>query len=72
MLENAKDLHREDDILNMGEGILEKVEKKRGYPTLNGLESGYNQVKVSFEPNIEKKLASICKIIGSGKANDSN
>lgn len=27
MLENAKDIHREDDILNLGEAILEKTEK---------------------------------------------
>ena len=42
MLENAKDIHREDDILNMGESILEKSEKEKGYPGLSGLENGYN------------------------------
>lgn len=42
MLENAKDIHCEDDILNMGEAILEKTEKQKGYPGLNGLENSYN------------------------------
>jgi hypothetical protein len=74
MLESAKDIHRDDDILNMGESLLEKSEKEKGYPNLQGLESGYNQVRVSFEPHLEKKLAPICKIIGPGQqvGNDSN
>lgn len=72
MLENAKDLHKEDDILNMGEVLLERSEREKGYPNLNDLENCYNQVKINFEPNFEKRLIQIYKINGPGKANDSH
>ena len=41
MLESAKENNR-DDILNQGESILEKIEKEKDFPSLNGLEASYN------------------------------
>ena len=31
-----------DEILNHGERVLDKAEKQKGFPSLNGLESNYN------------------------------
>lgn len=45
-----------DDILNLGEQLLDRSEKQRGYPSLNGMETQYSQVKLIFEPNFEKRL----------------
>lgn len=45
--------------------MIEKFEKQKGYPSLNGLEASYNQVKVHFEPNLDKKLAGIAKVFSS-------
>lgn len=44
--------------------MLEKGEKEKGYPSLNGMENNYNLVRVYFEPNLDKKLSTICKVIG--------
>jgi hypothetical protein len=65
MVENKKSTSVADDILNSGEKLIEKFEKQKGYPSLNGMEASYNQVKVHFEPNLEKKLANIAKVFTS-------
>ncbi|CDW91449.1 achain crystal structure of engineered northeast structural genomics consortium target [Stylonychia lemnae] len=55
MIENKKN-NLADEILNCGEQILDKVEKQRGFPSLNGMENSYGTVKVAFDPNVEKKF----------------
>lgn len=37
MIDNKK-TNVADDILNQGEHLIERVEKEKGYPSLNGLE----------------------------------
>eukprot|EP00347_Sterkiella_histriomuscorum_P008603 403344461 len=56
-----------DGILNYGEQILDKAEKQKGFPSLNGFETQYNQVKLSFDQTFEKKLQNIAKVIGPGQ-----
>lgn len=36
------DQNEADDILNNGDGVLERNDKQRGYPSLIGLEAQYN------------------------------
>lgn len=42
--------------------MIEKAEKQKGFPSLNGLESAYSQVKLHFDPNLEKKLVGIARV----------
>jgi len=51
----------------MGEQLLDKSEKQRGYPSLSGMETQYSQVKLVFEPNFEKRLQGIAKVLGPGQ-----
>jgi hypothetical protein len=62
LIDNKK-VNPVDDALNNGEGILDKHEKHKGYPSLNGLEQNYSQVKVVFADNIEKRLENVAKIV---------
>lgn len=41
MIENNNNLNQPDpeDLLGSGEQLIEKVEKQKGYPSLNGMES---------------------------------
>lgn len=52
---NVKD-NVADELLNSGEQILDKAEKQKNFPSLNGLETSYSQVKVHFDPNFEKNI----------------
>ena len=54
----------QDDILCMGEIILDKNEKQKGFPSLIGLDQQYSQVKVIFEPNFERRLVNLAHIVG--------
>lgn len=65
------DVHRKslaDDILNLGEHLIDRAEKQKNYPGLNGLEAQYNQVKVVFEPKFENVLSNIAKVVGFGQS----
>ena len=53
-----------EDLLAKGEGIINKCEKQKEMPQLIGFENVYSQIQPIFDPNVEKKLQSICKIIG--------
>ena len=66
---NLLDCSQADDILIHGEQILERNERSKGYPSLNVLEGQYNQVKVAFEPNFEKRLVNLTQVIGYGATN---
>ena len=57
-----------DEILSQGENLFEKVEKQKGFPSLNGLESQYKQVRLWYESpaNFEKKIGMIAKVLGPG------
>lgn len=59
-----------DDILNAGEALLEKLEKEKGYPALNGMEQAYSQVKVHFDPALEKKLQGIARVVCCNNPNE--
>ena len=61
MIDNKKSSTAED-ILNQGEHLIERAEKEKGFPSLNALESSYNQVKFYFETNLEKKLGAIARV----------
>ena len=61
MIDNKKS-STADDILNQGEHLIERAEKETGFPSLNALESSYNQVKFYFETNLEKKLGAIARV----------
>jgi hypothetical protein len=61
MIDNKKNSVA-DDILNMGEQLIERAEKEKGFLSLNSLETFYNQVKFWSDPNLDKKLASIAKV----------
>lgn len=39
---DGKEQSRTDEILNEGDKVIEKAEKQKGFPSLNGLESSYN------------------------------
>ena len=66
MIESSKDANNKDDILNQGDALLEKIEKEKDFPSLNGLEAQYSLVKFQFDPSVEKKFPSICKVTGPG------
>lgn len=51
--------------------MIEKNEKLKGYPSLSGLESQYNQVRVIFEPNFERRLQNLVVLLGQGHAENS-
>jgi hypothetical protein len=53
-----------DDLLNNGEKLLEKAEREKGFTSLNGIDTLYSQVRLHFDPNFEKNLSKICKVIG--------
>ena len=54
-----------DESLNKGEHLLEASEKVKGYPSLNGLQQFYNQVRLHFEPNVQSKFSLLGKVIGA-------
>lgn len=64
MIDNKK-TSSPDDILCQGEYLLEKTEKKKGFPQLKGQDQQYSIVKVAFDPNVEKKLQNIAKVYSS-------
>lgn len=45
MIESSKDGGNKDDILNQGDALLEKIEKEKDFPSLNGLDAQYSLVK---------------------------
>lgn len=71
MIEGGTSTTAADDILNLGEMIIDKNEKQKGYPSLQGLEAQYSQVKVAFEPNFERRLVNLAHIIGFGQVENS-
>lgn len=58
-----------DEILGQGEQLFESVERQKGYPSLNGLDSQYKQVRLWYESpsNFEKKIGMIAKVLGPGQ-----
>ena len=71
MIDGGNSTTAADDILNLGEMIIDKNEKQKGYPSLQGLEAQYSQVRVSFEPNFERRLVNLATIIGFGQVENS-
>jgi len=62
---DAKKNSAADDILNAGELLIERMEKEKGYPSLNSMDATCSQVKVFFDPNLEKKLQGIARVMCS-------
>lgn len=58
------DCREGDDILNQGETVLDRNDKQKDFPSLNGLENQYNLVKVVFDPNFEKRLVNLAHVVG--------
>ena len=58
-----------DEVLSQGENLFEKVERQKGFPSLNGLESQYKQVRLWYESpaSFEKKIGAIAKVLGPGQ-----
>jgi hypothetical protein len=56
------DCNSADDILDQGEQILNRNEKEKGFPSLIGLDQQYNQVRVIFEPNFDKRLINLARV----------
>ncbi len=48
--------------------VLDRNEKQRGFPSLSGMETQYNQVRVVFEPNFEKRLVGLATIVPYGSS----
>lgn len=63
------DSNEADAILENGEAVLDRNEKKKGYPSLIGLDALYNQVKVVFEPNFEKRITNLAHIVPYQQSN---
>eukprot|EP00347_Sterkiella_histriomuscorum_P020077 403339189 len=61
MIDNKR-VNYAEDILLQGENLLEKTEREKGFPSLNGLDQSYGTVKVSFDPTVDKKLQNIAKV----------
>jgi hypothetical protein len=46
--------------------VLDRNEKQKEFPSLIGLENIYNQVKVAFDPNFERRLVNLAQVVGLG------
>ena len=61
-----------DEVLNEGDRVIDRAEKQKGFPSLNGLESTYNLVRLSFDQHFDRKLVNIARVLGPGQTESSS
>ena len=52
--------------------MLDRNEKQKEFPSLIGLENIYNQVKVAFDPNFDRRLVNLAQVVGLGAQSENS